>query len=781
MNERMTPLAAAIVAVLYPASAVLAQRAASDSTRLEEVVVTATRRELNLQDVAQSVTALSTEDIQKQAFQSLDDVVGALPSVNLINVMPGRNSVVMRGISTGSAEYYTDSQVAVYLDDQPMTSISQQVDVRLIDIARIEVMPGPQGTLFGSSSQAGTLRYITNKPDPSGFSSQIDFEGGVTKGGEESYDVSGHVNIPLTDSFAIRAVGFYAREGGYVDNVLGSNLAGTVTNADVVEEDFNDYKATGGRLAGRWEISPEWESTLSLVSQYSDADGVWESDPEIGAYKIVRFFDEYRDDDWYQASANIKGDLGFAELSVTASYFDRDIVYEWDNMTYENWRTQYFGAYYALYDTDYANSTTFNDQKQNRWAYEVRLTSQGESRFQWMAGAFYEDVYDWWHYGATVENLTSTDAWPAAQYYAYYYGYDTHYPLADTDIYYSNIFDKTVRQKAVFGEMSFDLTDRWSVTGGARWFEYDRREFESFEVPLGLPVFDGGVLAEPTISSGTDDDVVYKFGTQFHFDDDHMVYALYSEGFRLGGNNSTRAAATGNLPAVYEPDKLENYELGLKSQWLDDRVLLNASLFYMEWSDIQLSHGGDDNDPWWIRGTFNGSKAEQKGIEINGEVNFSENFSLEGSVFLAEPEFSDDFVEPDGDVVLKGSPMPNSPEEKYWVSAEYRLPGLFGQNGDFWTRLSYTYQGEFWNNLTAVRDNNREQIIPSSSLTTLQFGFTSGNGWETALIVRNLFDEDDVGWLSSSDYGDLFNDPRFRYVRTLQRPRSISLSFSKKW
>jgi outer membrane receptor protein involved in Fe transport len=795
MIDQRIPLAAAICAVLHPASAALAQRA-SEPTGLEPVVVTATRREVNLQDVAQSVTALSTEDIAKQAFQSLDDVAGALPSVTLVNALPGRNDVIMRGISTGTGEYYTDSQVAVYLDDQPMTSSSQQVDVRLIDIERIEVLPGPQGTLFGSSSQSGTIRYVTNKPDPAGYSSQVDAEIGTTKGGEESYDISGHVNIPLGDNFAIRAVGFYAREGGYVDNVAGLNLPGTTDNADVVEEDWNDYEATGGRLAALWQITPQWDASLSFVSQSSDTNGDWLTDPAVGEYKIVSFFDEYRDDDWYQTSASIKGDLGFAELTATASYFDRDIAYEWDNTLYENWRTAYYGAYAALYDTDYVGSTTFTDQKQNRWAYEVRLTSKGESRFQWMAGAFYEDVYDWWHYGAKVPGLTSTDAWPAAQYYAYYYGYDTHYPIAPTNIYYSNRFEKTVRQKAVFGELTFDLTENWSVTGGARWFEFDRDEVESFEVPLGLPVFDGGELAEPTASEGTDDDVVMKFATQYRFDDTKMLYALYSEGFRLGGKNSARAAAAGVVPEEYKPDVLENYELGFKTQWLDNRLLLNVSLFFMEWSDIQLAGDTSEDDPWWLRGTFNGGKAEQKGIELQTEWRVSDRFSLEIGGFLADPEFSEGFTDPDGDVVEKGWPMPDSPEEKLWAAVEYRVPGFLIQDGEFWTRLSYSYQGEYWNSLTAIRCVNltcldpgdeddladaRDQLVPSWSTSTLQFGVSSDNGWDAALIIRNLFDDNSAGYLSTSDYGEFFGDPRFRYRTTPQRPRSISLAFTKRW
>ena len=296
MKERMTPLTAAIFAVLYPASAALAQQAPPPAapTRLEPVTVSATRRDENLQDVGQSVTAISTEAIEKQALQNLNDVIGALPSVNMVSGRPGRDAVVMRGVSTGSEEFRTDSQVAVYLDDQPMTTISTQVDMRLIDIARIESLPGPQGTLFGSSSQTGTIRYITNKPEPNGYSSQLDAEVGTTKGGEESYDVSGHVNIPITDNLAIRAVGYYSLEGGYVDNVLGLTLMGDRENSAFVEDDWNDYTTTGGRVAARWTISPQWESSLSFIMQTSEAVGGWETDPALGDNKITRFFDEYR-------------------------------------------------------------------------------------------------------------------------------------------------------------------------------------------------------------------------------------------------------------------------------------------------------------------------------------------------------------------------------------------------------------------------------------------------------------------------------------------------------
>jgi iron complex outermembrane receptor protein len=799
MNNRKIPLTAAICAALNPAYSAIAQDA--PETKLEAVIVTATRREVNLQDVAQSVTALSSEDIAKQAFTSLDDVAGALPSVTIVNALPGRNDVIMRGISTGTGEYYTDSQVSVYLDDQPLTSSSQQVDVRLVDIERIEVLPGPQGTLFGSSSQSGTIRYVTNKPSLSGFSSQAEVEIGTTKGGEESYDVSGYVNLPLGENLAIRVVGFYTHDGGYVDNVLGENLAGTADNADAVEKDWNVYESTGGRLGALWQINPQWQASLNYVSQYDDTNGDWLTDPAVGDYKIVSFYDEYRDDDWYQTSASIKGDLGFAELSLTASWFEREIEYQWDNTLYENWRTAQSRneGWSGLYDTAYLGGTTFNFQEQNRWTYEARLTSKGESRLQWMAGAFYEDVWDWWHYGAKVPGLMSTQAWATANYYAFYYGAD-EVPLLATDEYYTNFFEKTVRQQAVFGELTFDLTDQWSITGGARWFEFDRQEVESNEVPRGLPVFDydpdvGYFLADPTVSEGKDDDVVMKLATQYRFDDTKMLYALYSEGFRLGGQNSPRAAARGEIPELYKPDVLENYEAGFKSQWLDNRLMVNISLFFMEWSDIQLRGDASEEDPWWVEGIFNGGKAEQKGIELQTEWQVNDRFSFEIGGFLADPEFSESFTTPAGDPVEEGWPMPYSPEQKFWTAFEYRVPGFLINDGDFWTRFSYSYQGEVWNGLSDIRCVNicigagnvkdaKDQVIPSWSTSTLQFGVSSDNGWDAALIVRNLFDEDAAGYMSGTDYGEYFggtNNGPFRYRITPQRPRTVSLSFTKRW
>ncbi|MBM4212855.1 MAG: TonB-dependent receptor [Gammaproteobacteria bacterium] len=782
-----SPIAVAVAAALYPASVTLAQGSRS-ADGLEEVVVTATRREVKLQEVPQSVTALSTEFIEQQSLNNMADLAGALPSLNIVTPWPGQNNIIIRGITTGTGQYRIDSQVSVYLDEQPMTSISQQVDVRLIDIERVELLPGPQGTLFGSSAQAGTLAYVTNKPKTDGFAAEVAGELGNTQGGSESYDLSAWANLPVSDNFAVRAVGFLSKEGGFVDNVLGPTLFGNATNADIARNNQNSYEQSGGRVAGLWTINPQWSALLTGIYQRSKTEGHWDTDPFLGDNKITRFFDDWRDDKWYTASGTLRGDLGFAELSLTASHLDRKVDYEFDNTNYAHWRTAGTGAYYALYDTGTLASITFNTQEQKRWAYEARLTSSGQSKLRWMAGAFFEDVEDWWNYGASMigGDLTKTAAWAEANRLACRLRPPVaKCPLAPTQIYYLNEYENKVQQLAFFGEVTYSLTDKWDVTGGARWFKFDREQFDKYNVPLGLPA-SSDPDANGLTNEGSDSDTSLKFATTYKFNPEVMVYALYSEGFRLGGQNSARAAATGEVPLVYGPDQLSNFEVGIKSDWFDNRLRLNLSLFLMRWDDIQVrftSTSSRNGGAFWIEGNINGGEAEQKGAEFAGAWKATPQLKFEWSAFLASPEFTEDTFELNStDVfIAKGTMLPVSPKEKLWVSTEYMFSKFLPWSGDVWTRFSYSWQGKTWDSLSAIEDDDREFLLPEYKSGTLQFGFTSENDWDASLIVRNLFDDRGVNWQSSTDRGALFGDPRFRYVRGLQRPRSVYLSFTKKW
>ena len=780
---RLTPVAAAVLAITQ--AQVAAQEVEDDRNVIEEVVVTATKREADMQDVAQSITAFTTDDLERLGARDMKEYVDALPSVTLVNSMPGRNSVVFRGVSTGSSEYRTDSMTAVYLDEQPLTTNSQQVDPWLVDIERVEALPGPQGTLFGSSSQAGTLRVITNKPDFTRASAHLDSGAYATQGGEPSFDVSGHVNLPLSDRFAVRAAGFFSHEGGYVDNVPGADLAGIRNNADVVQDDFNEYDVHGGRVAASWDVSERWNALVAFIGQKSDADGSWESDPSLGDYKITKFFEEYRDDDWYQTALTITGDLGFAELSATTASFERTIVYEWDNMLYEQYKDAYFGVYsgYDLYNSDYTFGTVFNDQDQDRFSQEARLTSIGESRFQWMIGGFYEDVRDDWLYGANNPDLMETTAWTAANSYAYNYyaSYDgIDYPLAPTTIGFSNRFERSVTQKAAFGELAYDFGDRLAVAVGARWFEYERDEYDQYQFPHGLPPTSALEVNGAYRAQGVESDTAFKFSAQYHVDDARMVYFLFSQGFRLGGSNSQRAARTGLVPLNYSSDKLNNYEAGLKSRWFGGRVQFNLSAFHMVWEDIQLNNDGGVDDQWWLRGTVNGDTAATTGVEINWDAKVTDTLRIEGSVFRANPRFTSEFDLLSGSMVRDGTVMPISPDLKCWLAVEYAVWEV-GRAEQLWIRYDVSYQASVYNGIEAAIAEDPNGRQPSWTLSNLQVGASFRGGLDVTFVINNLWDQRTTNYLDdgANDQAAWFNDTRFRNLRSYVAPRTVGMRVSK--
>jgi len=804
MNDQkisLTPLAAAIAAVLYPTQPALAQ---DDDLVLEEVLVTATLRETTLQVVPQSISAFTSMDIERHNLQSLEDVVRALPSLGLVASQPGRNDLVYRGISSGSGEYYTDTQTAVYLDESSISLISQQPFPRMVDIERIESLPGPQATLFGSASQTGTIRIITNKPNTDGLSGEVFGELASTKGGDLSYEANGWINVPIGDSFALRAVAYYVKEGGYIDNVLGHTFVGPTeagpdfdpTNAAVVEDDYNEFELTGGRIAALWEISDKWSATLAVISESGTADGAWESDPSIGDFEVSRFFDEYREDEWTNVGLTIQGDLGFASFTSSTTYFDRTIAYEWDGMYYHQFLTSYwgnpyyyYGYYYdTVYNMMYTFGTFFNDQNQDRFAQEFRLASQSDSRFQWMFGLFYEDVHDDWYYGSNVPQFMDTPAWPAAQryayYMAYYYGYPVDYPLAPTTVSYSNSLDRDIKQKSVFGEISYDIGEKWRLVGGARWFEYDRYHFTQNQYPEGVPPWGIGDTNGIYIAQGKTSDTLWKFSTQYQIDENRMIYFLYSEGFRLGGNNSPRAVQTGLVPFEYDPDYLDNYEFGLKSQWLDNRLLLNTTLFRMEWNEYQEN---STTDVWWMRGTLNAADADIWGIEVQGTMLFTDNFSMDYSLTWADPQWSEDFTFPcdcdDPDIIRKGMPLPTSPEWKGFIAADWTFPGAFGTD-DVFLRYDFSFQSKTWNTLSSIIDNDTDGVMDSWNLSNLRLGTHLQNDWTVTFVIRNLFDQkaESVIWTGTvNDISDFYGTDFNRSKRVYNRPRTFGLQVRKSW
>jgi len=672
----------------------------------------------------------------------------------------------------------------------------------MVDMERIESLPGPQGTLFGSASQTGTLRMISNKPNHDGVSGQAFASYMGTKGGDPSYAINGHVNIPLIkDTLAMRLVAFHRDEGGWIDNVFGETyvpidprFVSKDNNADIVEDDQNTYKVSGGRISVLWDISENWQTIVGGIYQEDSAKGHWGWDPYLGENKVTRFFKDYREDEWWIASLLITGDLGFATLTSSTTYLERDINYEWDNANYEQGKDATLGQYYAIYNSNYTWGTTFNFQPQDRFSQEIRLTSQGDSKFQWMIGGFYEDIYNEWFYGASNPDFPDTTAFYYSNYlrywynyYADYYDFYVEYPLPETNVGYSEHLKNDVTQLAIFGEVSYELTDRWSVTGGARWFEFELDAWTRFQFPEGIPAYNAELemydwlLDSTTTSSSSNSDMVYKLSTTFNFSDDRMVYALFSQGFRPGGLNSQRAANTGMIPLEYSPDFLDNYEIGIKSDWLEGRLRVNATAFLMKWKDYQQTEfelGGT----WWIQGNINGNDVEQKGIELDTTWHATDNLILSATLFFGDSEATEDFEFPSGDVLKKGDELANSPKQRYHFAVDYTFPWQpFG--GQLWTRFDYSYGSETWENIAASYNKSWNELLPSWHRANLQVGLNLPSDWDITFVVNNLFDDEIVSQIYSGSNGesDFFGDPRWRDMRVTQRPRSMGFNVRKHW
>ena len=337
--------------------------------------------------------------------------------------------------------------------------------------------------------------------------------------------------------------------------------------------------------------------------------------------------------------------------------------------------------------------------------------------------------------------------------------------------------------------MTYEFNDKWAATLGARWFEFERFHYTQNQFPEGLPPWGTMDSDGAYISNSKANDTVFKFSTQYSIDDDKMVYVLYSEGFRLGGENSPRAANTGLVPRAYGSDTMANYEIGMKSDWLDGSLRLNATLFRLTWKDRQFNFGSVDGQ-WWLRGTFNGGKTETNGFEFNLTWQATDNLRLEARLTKLDGETTSlteypnydptdpDYEYPD-DLLPVGTPLPNAPELSYYLSADFTLPWT-PFDGVMWGRIDYAYGDEWWNSTNNARDQDLDGLIPDWNNVNLKFGLALPNDLTITAYVNNLTDERRVNTRQNNSYAsDWFGVDRFRTLEYLQRPRSYGITLRK--
>ena len=658
--------------------------------QVDEIVVTSQKRAESLQDVPISIQAFGTEKLEELEISSFEDYAKFLPSLTFQSTAPNATTVYFRGVVSGGDGNHSASlpSVGVYLDEQPVTTILGFLPLHIYDIERVEGVAGPQGTLYGASAQSGVLRIITNKPKIGEFEAGYDLEVNAVQHGEVGYQFEGYVNQPVSDNAAIRLVGFYRRDAGYIDNVLGGRIfPGTVDpdaggvnpitgtplipiakdNSALVEEDFNDVETYGARIALKVDLNESWTLTPTVLAQRMESQGTFVFDPDAGDLNIIRFEPDFNTDKFIQAAMTLEGKLGDFDLTVASSYLRRQIDSQTDytdyayyyDILYQSYGPTYnFAAYF--YD-DLGNNidpTQFyqGDDSYGKYSNEIRINSPQDRRLRFVAGFFQNRQRHNIHQQYFIRNLADAIS-------------VTDHP----DTIWLTEQKRIDRDLALFTEVEFDLTDRLTLIGGVRGYRYKNSlvgffgysanfspdKFDDFGVFIRDGTGEAGCNGAPAIIPNTpctnldrttkNTGETHKLSVKYDIDDSKMVYATWSTGFRPGGVNRR-----GTLPPYLE-DTLVNYEAGFKSQWADNTLVLNGAFFYQKWKDFQFPILGENG----LTEIQNAAQARIYGFEADMTWAPTDRFTLNGALSVIEAELTENFC---GFIGVSGAPETDCPQ-----------------------------------------------------------------------------------------------------------------------
>ena len=726
---------------------------------LDEVVVTAQKRSENLQDVPISVLALGGEKLEELHVAGLTDFMQFLPSVSFNTSGPGFGQIYMRGVASGGDGNHSGSlpSVGVYLDEQPITTIQGALDIHPYDLARVEALAGPQGTLYGASSQAGTIRIITNKPDTSGFYGGFDVEANKVEHGGVGHVEEGFVNLPLSDTVAVRLVGWNEKKAGYIDNVPGTRTYDrgdndpadpstldndlTISNADRAKKNYNQVKTYGGRAALRIELGDDWVISPGVMGQLQKSGGLFSYDPKVGDLQLTHFYPESSRDSWYQAALTVEGKIANLDVTYAGSYLHRDVDTQQDYSDYSYFYDQMGYGFYWVDDAGNLTNPSQYIQGKDRYekvSHEIRVASPQDRRLRFVTGAFYQRQV----HGITQDYIIDGIA------------EDIEVPgWADT-IWLTG--QKRIdRDSAVFGEASFDITEKLTATAGIRFFKAHNTlvGFAGYGAGYGSQG-EAGCFKEAVIQNtpctNVDKGVKEngnspKLNLTYKFDDDKLVYATYSKGFRPGGVNRRST-----LPP-YGADYLKNYELGWKTSWLENRLRWNGAVFLEKWENFQFSLLGANG----LTEIKNANQAEMKGVETDIAFAVTHGLTITASGAYTDaaltanycgatdaagtpitdcPVGSADF--PDGPEAPDGQVLPVTPKWKGNITARYEFTA-----GDYdgFVQASAIAQTGSW---TDLRTDAREAIgrKPGFEIFDLSGGVTRQD-WSLVVYLKNVTDE----------------------------------------
>lgn len=748
-------LAATSLATVLGAPTMAAAQDVQES-RLDEVIVTGTKRDSTIQDVPFSINAQTQEDIQRSGAVTLEDLSRNVAGLTIQNLGPGQSQVAVRGVSAGQVvrdQPGVKEQVGIYLDESVISLSLFTPDIDLFDLNRVETLRGPQGTLFGSGSVGGTIRYITNQP-------RLDVQEGLIEGNVNLVDgdaAGGHlkvaVNLPMGETAAVRAVAYRTNYGGFID---ARGEGGSI------RQNVNGGTRTGGRLAVLFQPTPDISITPRIVYQEIRADGFNRQEsfnlfanpftttrPAITLREREQYLllGEGFSDDTMIADLTASIDFGGAELSSVTTYIDRSIEVSRDASALTGSVSVDLG-YPAASVT--LPSNLVDTTELETFTQELRLSSTGDGNFQWLVGAFYSQVDRLYNQRLPTPGYDAfTDArFGAGTSAAVANGFPLNSP-------YNARLPYDIQQTAVFGEASYNM-DRWTITAGGRFYDFtEQRRFTS-----GGLFSNGDDQTDETSSSGFTPRVLLSYEAS----DSVTFNAQAAQGFRLGGVNdplnlplcSPQDAAIFGGFQSYEDESLWNYEAGIKSRF--SGVTFNAAAFYTDIKDLQTTL---DAGSCSSRVVFNVPEAHTMGLEGELTAMLTPDFEIGISGSLVEAEFDSTVRDGTGTVIggiREGNRLPSVPEFQISFNATYNWQMASGVDG--YITASLQHVGSRYTQPSDQENNPRSFVsglpfggasgadatvldleLPSYEIVNLSMGAHMGDGVDVVVYVNNVFDE----------------------------------------
>ena len=830
-----------------------------DERRLKSVTVTATKRSEDVQSIPLAVSALGEQDLEDFGIKNFTDYLIQLPGVTAGGSGPGQATIYIRGLASTTPNLTTAGvaglapNVSFYLDEQPLAQPGRNLDVYTADLQRIEVLSGPQGTLFGSSSQAGTVRLITNKPDLNGFSAYQKASTSFTDGGEMSNSVEAMLNMPFNERFALRGVVYTDKQGGYIDNVHGTitaedsarfRAATTVRdngiavsqgrrgkqhdankngidflssdNSGLVEDNFNDTIYSGFRLSGLYEIDDNGTILVSHSRQRLDSEGVFFTDPKLeDDYSIQRHSDDNFEDSFHNTSWTIERMVGQLEALYTGAFTERTTDQIVDYTDY-----LFVGQYLPYYICDAAVTypgTGVNPsgkcQPPNLFVksltetkvqtHELRLHTPAQNQYRATFGAFFSDLEL-----TELNDFTYPGSLRVLGFNGTSVGFADNYPLTNTTAvspthaenkqgkgYYShpgpfpagvifrNDIRRTDKQLGVFGEATFDISDEFAVTLGARWYDIEvdlegsanssfynlgkQHDQQRAGTNISTQFASGNTVGAP--DKATKDGMIFKLSGSWTPQDDLLFYVTYSEGFRQGLLNRPGGSTNSNndfvVPYQILSDEVKNYDFGWKTELYNNTLRFNGSAFFVQVEGLQTTIF----DPSITNLFFsdNAADAEIQGLE--GDFTWLpenvEGLTLSGAFSFLNTEITN-VITPTGDV-KKGEPLAFAPSYQFNLQARYEW--------DIEQEFAGSYVTAHFMPQIVMSDSSFSDIIEINKIESdgyVMIGGTLGvtaDNWSAEIFATNLTNEN--AFISNNFVFD-------RERATPARPRTIGIRMS---